>query len=313
MLQVLDTLFPVFLVIALGWGLAKRGHLSERVLHELNWLLFWICLPALIVGKLAVVREVPAGTGQILLVFSLSTLIVIGLGLWAARGLGLKPRQIGTFVQAAFRGNLAYTGIPLILFALQGEPESVVTETMAQTLFVFAPAMLLYNVASVILLVRDGEPSLWANFSTMLIKVAKNPLILASIVGSIFFALPWQLPNFVLNTLQLTGQMAAPAALLCVGGSMAYVSMEGRYRSATVASVLKVAVTPCVAAVLASFFDLSETSRLVLLILSACPTAVASYILAKQMHGDEALASGAIVISTVASIPAIAVMMALLS
>lgn len=313
MLQVLDTLFPVFLVIALGWGLAKRGHLSERVLHELNWLLFWICLPALIVGKLAVVREVPAGTGQILLVFSLSTLIVIGLGLLAARGLGLKPRQIGTFVQATFRGNLAYTGIPLILFALQGEPESVVTETMAQTLFVFAPAMLLYNVASVILLVRDGESSLWANFSTMLIKVAKNPLILASIVGSIFFALPWQLPNFVLNTLQLTGQMAAPAALLCVGGSMAYVSMEGRYRSAMVASVLKVVVTPCVAAVLASFFDLSETSRLVLLILSACPTAVASYIMAKQMHGDEALASGAIVISTVASIPAIAVVMALLS
>lgn len=261
--QVLNTLLPVFLVIGLGFLLAKRRVLSEGVLHELNQLLFWICLPALIVNKLATATEVPEGTGAVLLVFSLTTLGVIGVGLCAARWLGLAPRQVGTFVQATFRGNLAYAAIPLILLALQEKPSSVVTSVMAQTLFVFAPAMLLYNVAAVILLLQNHEVSLWENFVTMLKKVAKNPLILSSILGVTLFALPFSLPKFVLGSLELTAQMAAPAALLCVGGSMAYVSMEGRYLSASVASLLKVVVTPCLAFTLSAFFNLNENSQLV--------------------------------------------------
>jgi predicted permease len=308
--QVLNTLLPVFLVIALGYGLARRGFLSQAFLHELNRLVFWVCLPALIVEKLSAATEIPGGTGRILLVFSLSTLAVIVLGFIVARILGLKHRQTGTFVQAAFRGNLAYAGIPLILFALQDSPPELVASTMAQTLFVFAPTMLLYNAAAVILLARDHESSLRANLSDICVKVAKNPLILASILGVILFFLPFQMPRFLLNSLALTGQVAAPAALLCVGGSMAYVSMQGRYRSATAAALLKVVAVPCIAYLIALPFHLSGTPLLVLLILSATPTAVASYIMAKEMNGDEALASGAIILSTILSMPALAVILA---
>jgi predicted permease len=307
--QVLNTLLPVFLVIGLGFVLAKRGFLSEIVLHELNRLLFWVSLPALVVYSLATANEVPSGTGTIFFVFSLSSITTIFIGLCAARMLGLASQQIGTFVQATFRGNLAYTGIPLILFAMKGEPPETVASVMAQTLFVFAPTMLLYNIAAVILLVRDHEAPLRSNFIRMLRQVAKNPLILACIIGTALFALPITLPSFLLSTLNLTGQMAAPAALLCVGGSMAYVSMQGRYRSASVASLLKVVVTPCLAYLIAGLFDINESSRLVLMILSACPTAVASYIMAKELKGDEALASGAIVISTLAAIPVLAVIL----
>ncbi len=308
--QVINTLLPVFLVIALGYALGRRAFLSELVFTELNKLLFWVCLPALIIEKLASATSIPPGTGSILLVFTLATLAVIVLGLIAARLLRLESDQTGTFVQAAFRGNLGYTGIPLVLFALQGRAPELAASTMAQTLFVFAPSMVLYNIAAVVLLSNERDSSLGAKFSGMAVKVATNPLILASIVGTLLFYLPFRMPVFVLNSFQLTGQMAAPAALLCVGGSMAYVSMRGRYRSATVAAVLKVVAVPCLAALISIPFHLDETSRMVLLILSACPTAVASYIMAKQMNGDEALASGAIVFSTVLSMPALAVILA---
>jgi predicted permease len=310
--QVINTLLPVFLVIGLGFLLAKRDFLSEAVLHELNRLIFWICLPALIVGKLATAQEMPSGTGSIFLVFALATLGTIGCGLLVARMLGLGANQVGTFVQAAFRGNLAYTGIPLILFALQREAPHVVSSVTAQVLFVFAPTMLLYNVTAVILLVQDREVPLRDNFLAMIKKVAKNPLILASLLGVSLFLLPLSLPKFLISALDLTGQMASPAALFCVGGSMAYVSMQGRYRSACFASLLKVVVTPALAWAIALGFDLDAHSRLVLLILSACPTAVASYVMAKELNGDEALASGAIVISTMASLPILALVVGVL-
>lgn len=309
--QVPNTLLPVFLVIALGYALARRAFLSQKVLAELNKLIFWVCLPALIVGKLATAGEIPDGTGRILLVFYLTTLAVIGLGFLAAKVLRLEHRQTGTFVQATFRGNLAYTGVPLILFAMQGKPADVVASTMAQTLFVFAPGMLLYNVAAVAVLAREQDTSVRSNLSTILKKIAGNPLIIASGIGTALFLLPFGLPRFAVNALDLTGQMAAPAALLCVGGSMAFVSMEGRYRSASVATFLKIVAAPCIAYLISLPFGLEDTPRLVLLVLCACPTAVASYIMAKEMNGDEALASGAIVISTVASMPVLAVILAL--
>ena len=164
-------------------------------------------------------------------------------------------------------------------------------------------------MAAVVLLSGDRSTSLGSNLRGMVVKIAKNPLILASIVGVTLFYLPFEMPGFLLNSFGLTGQMAAPAALICVGGSMAYVSMEGRYRSATVAAVLKTVAVPCLSVLIAMPFHLTDTSRIVLLILSACPTAVASYVMAKQMNGDEALASGAIVISTVLSMPVLAVIL----
>lgn len=309
MLEVLNTLIPVFLVIALGWALAHWRFLSEVVLNEINQLLFWVCLPALIVHKLATASEIPSGTGVVLLVFCITTLAVIALGLLVARMRKLKPNQVGTFVQAAFRGNLAYAGIPIILFALQDSPQAVIDSVMAQTLFVFAPAMLLYNSAAVVLLLQDSTEPIYQNIGLMLKKVTRNPLILASLGGAILFFLPFKLPVFAANSLDLVGQMAAPAALLCVGGSMAYVSMEGRYRSACLAAILKVMISPLLAYGIAACFELSAESRLVLLILSACPTAVASYVMAKQLKGDEALASGAVLISTLASIPSFAVIL----
>lgn len=311
MSEVINTLVPVFLVIGLGYFLAKRRFLSESVLHELNQLLFWGCLPALIVGKLATAREIPDGTGVVFSVLTLTTLATICFALWIAPRLGLGVSQIGTFVQASFRGNLAFAGLPIILFAFQSEASEVLELVLTQTLFVFAPTMLVYNVAAVVLLVRDHRVPLRQNFADMLQKVVRNPLILASVLGAILFGLDVNLPLFALSTLDLTGQMAAPAALLCVGGSMVYVSMEGRYRSACVASLLKVVIAPIFAYWIATFMGLNAESKLVLLILSACPTAVASYVMAKQMNGDEALASGAIIISTVACIPSLALIVAL--
>jgi hypothetical protein len=45
----------------------------------------------------------------------------------------------------------------------------------------------------------------------------------------------------------------------------------------------------------------------VLLILMACPTAIVSYTMAIEMKGDEAIASGAIVLSVLTSVVALAV------
>jgi predicted permease len=310
MIHVLNTLLPVFAIIGLAYWLGQRGALSQGFLRELNWLIFRVSLPALIVHSLATAPSLPPDTGILIAVFLAGTVAIVLLAFPASRLLKLAPQRLGTFAQAAFRGNLAYVGLPIVIFALSGQPQQVVSLAVAQLMFVLAPSMLFYNTVAVILLEGSRERITSARLLGVLRKVATNPLILASIGGTVIFLLPWELPKFLLNTLQLTGQMAAPASLFCVGGATAFVSMAGRYRSAMVAATLKVAVMPALTALLLLFVDVEPTSRMVLLIISACPTAVASYIMATELGGDEALAAGSIILSTVASIPVFALILA---
>jgi len=300
--HILATLFPVFAVIALGYGLARAAFLSRGFLTELNRLVYYVSLPALIIHSLANARQLPEGTLALLLVFLGATSCVIGLAFVNARLLGLQRWQFGTFVQAALRGNLAFIGLPVIAYALRGEDSATVAAVLAQAVVVFAPTMLFYNVVSVILLLGSGRQEAGRGLDKALRSIATNPLILAALAGGLVALLPSGLPGPLNSTLDYIGRLAGPGALLCVGGAMAMVSMEGRYRSALFASVLKTAGVPLFAWLLSRPFGLADSATLVLLVFAATPTAVASYVLTKELHGDEAMAAGAIVISTLLSV-----------
>lgn len=311
MTYILATLFPVFAVLGLGYLLARREFLSRQFLSELNRFVYYVSLPALIINGLATAQSLPPGTLSIFLIFLVATLLCIGAAFITARFLKLGRWQYGTFIQGSFRGNLAYIGIPILVYALRDYPKEVSASIVAQAIFVFAPTMILYNVVSVLLLIGSHDGNSGKQIPSMLKGIARNPLIIAAVIGVILFILPVQLPGAIYNTLEFVGRMAAPAALICVGGGMAVVSMEGRYRSATFASILKVGVTPVLAWLISLPFGLSATTTLILMIFAATPTAVASYVMAKEMHGDEAMASGAIVLSTVFSIVSLSVVVGL--
>jgi len=306
-LHTLQTLLPVFAVIALGYGLTRRGFLGKVFLEELNRLVYWVCLPALMVASLDRAKSLTAESLPIILIYFGATLLVLGIAFVVAKLLKLQRWQYGTFMQGSFRGNIAFIGIPILLYALRDNDAETINSVLAQAVFVFAPIMILYNVLSVIVLVSGHDGGSMATLPKTLKNVALNPLILAAMTGLVLYLLPVNLPGAVNDTLQFIGRMAAPAALICVGGGMALTSMEGRYRSASYAACLKVFATPLAAWLIAIPFGLSDFGMQILMIFTATPTAVASYVMAKQLHGDGAMASGAIVISTLLSVISLSV------
>ncbi len=311
MASVLNTLFPVFSLIALGYGLGRSGFFDSRFLESYNRLLFYICLPALIVASIIGAQELPSGSLPLLGAMFAVTILGILIARAIARWRGLRPNQTGTFVQAAFRGNLAFVGIPVITYSLRSAPPEVIQSALTQAIFVFAPTMVLFNFAAVLLLVQPsdkGSPD--GRLRETSFKVIRNPLILASLLGVVLRIVPGLYPpQAIRDSLELLAQTAAPGALLAVGGSMAFVSMQGRYRSALLASAIKVAILPLIALSLAAAFGIDGTPRLILLILTGCPTAAASYIMARQLGGDEPLAAGAIILSTILAIPSLALLL----
>ncbi len=296
-MEVFDTVAPVFFLIGVG-ALLFRRFLDEAFLRNINWLTYWVGLPALIFDSISRADLAEPLAGKVLVVVFAATILTLLAGFGAARLLGVSVASGGTFLQASFRGNLAFIGVPVVIFAYPG---SETASTVA--ILTLGPMMLLYNVLSIPLLQRSRDGGKGGFITRKLIRsLVSNPLIIASLAAVLFSFSGLGLPFILERSVGVLGQMALPLALLSIGGALVVVKVKGRFTPAMGASLLKVAFCPLIGLFCARLIGLEGESLGVALILLAAPTAAASYIIAQQFEGDERLASGAIVISTVLSI-----------
>ncbi len=299
---IVDTLAPILLIIALGSLLARRKFLGETFLADLNKLAFWIALPALIFESVANAGTPGPETG-LLLTVTLGTTFVVFAGTWiGCRIAGVRSKTLGSFVHVAYRGNLAYIGIPVLAYAFAAYPESEAGGHLATALLVMAPVMALYNVLAVIAL-QSGQHQTISLTTVRLVGVTliRNPLIIASVAGLLFAVLDIPLPQFVQRSLAAVGGAAVPVSLLCIGGALASMSLVGNRKMITAAALIKVVLSPLVAWAISLGLGLSAEELRIALVLSACPTAAAAFIMARQMQGDVQFTSGAIALSTILS------------
>ena len=292
---VLETLAPLILLIALGAGLAHIKFLGREFMNDLNKLAFWIALPALLFISANHASEPGSQTWLLLGVIVVATFAIIALA-WGLSFLLRMPSTVrGTLMQSAFRGNLAYIGIPVLAYILAGDSRAMATAVIVMVLL-----MATYNILAVIVL-QTGTHAGGTDWRKVARSILTNPLMLAGLLGLIVPLLGIAVPSFIDRALQSLGAAAVPIALLCIGGSLATTPLRGRRSWITAAALLKVAILPLMVYGLSRFAGLGLAEQRIALIFASCPTAAASFVMAKQMGGDEALASGSIALSTVLS------------
>ncbi len=292
-MNVLEAIGPIVLLIVLGAVLARLRFLGAAFAADLNKLAFWVALPAL-VFRAAATASAPAD--RTLALFGLmagATVVICLLGYVVAALAGVVPTARGTFAQAAFRGNLALVGVPVLSF---GAPADLVSKAVV----LMTALMVFYNFLAVIVL-HGGRGSL----REVAVSIAGNPLLLAGLLGLGWGAAGWPLPTIADRTLAALGAAAVPIALLCIGGSLIATPIRGGF-VALLAAMLKVAVLPLGVFLTVRWLGFSAEESRVAVVFAACPTAAASYVMAAKMGGDEALASSAVALSTLCAAPAIA-------
>jgi hypothetical protein len=296
-LSVLETLAPLALLIGLGVGLARVRFLGAAFMADLNKLAFWVALPALLFRSAMGARHPSAQIWTLVAVLIGATLFIALVAWGATYALGLPTSGRGTLVQAAFRGNLAFIGIPVVAYSLAPADAGILaTAVIAMTL-----TMAFYNALAVVVLQASRPRTGRIAVAPTVRSVATNPLLLSGLSGLLVAAAGLQLPSFLDRTLETLGGAAVPIALLCVGGSLATTRLTGRRSWIGTAALLKIAVLPLVVFALARLTGLSPGEQRIALVFSAAPTAASSYIMARQMDGDETLAAGAVALSTVLS------------
>jgi predicted permease len=295
---ILETLAPLALLIALGSVLAHIRFLGEAFINDLNKLAFWVALPAMIFTSAS------SETGSIQQVWMLFAVMVgstmlVSLVAWAASyALRMPDTARGTLVQSAFRGNLAYIGIPVLANSAAMSGAADARAIMTTVVIAMVLTMAFYNILAVIVLQASQRTTGKGSWRQTVRSIATNPLMLAGLLGLAVPLLHIRLPLFLQCALQSLGTAAVPLALLCIGGSLVMVPLRGKMSWIVAAALMKTAVLPALVFLITRAVGLDVMEQRIALVLASCPTAAASFVMARQMGGDEALASGSIALST---------------
>lgn len=308
-MHILNILAPVFLLIATGALLQRTAFVSPDFLKEANRVTYWLGLPALLFSQLVDSFHHADGAGLMLGVMFGATLLLVLAGYLASWLLGVPAAAAGTFVQGGFRGNLAFVGLPII-YSLPDTPLAGGLSVRTAAIMTVAPMMVFYNTAGVVVLLLSHHQLSGRMLWPFLWQLATTPPLLATFAGMGFAMAGWTLPSAVDKTFTALGEMALPLGLLGVGGSLVTVRLGSHWRRPLGSALLKTAVSPLLGWLVGRALGLGAAELKVVLILMACPTAIVSYTVALEMKGDEALASGAIVLSVLTSVVALAAILA---
>ncbi len=303
MWAILETVLPVFALMILGSALRRGGLLDVPMERALNTLCYWVLLPVFLTWNTAIAPSIEptALRGVAAMVTVVFLLLLIGRA--AVPLLHLPERSRGTFLQACFRSNNAYVGIPIITFALREADPDLLARGLGLAAVILTPSVLLYNILGVLVLERDRRHTAGSHpFRTWLRGTFKNPLVMGCLLGLLWNILPVPAPALIGRIATPLGAAAFPLALLAIGARIASLPLHHFGKNLLGLILIKNILPIPLAFGVCRLFNVDDLGMLVVLVMSACPTAVASYVLVDQLDGDRDLGAAAIAATTALSI-----------
>jgi predicted permease len=286
-----DIVLPVFLVIGCGWFLRVIGFLQDETAGTLTRLVFYVSAPALLLRGAAGAPVARSLQGPSLpLIIGLT--VVFAFGVYACV-LRRAPARRGVLAQGAHRSNMVFMGLPIVAYAY-GDA------VLGQAAVLIGIMVVVYNLLGILLLVLPHQslsyrhPAVWRGTAA---KILRNPLILSSGAGIVLSLLGLGLPLALDRALDLVGRTALPLALVAVGAGLDFGRLRAETGVTAVVAVLKLVVYPGLVWLGLRWLGFTGVELAVPVLILASPTAVVSYIMAREMDGDAQLA-GAIVIGT---------------
>jgi predicted permease len=291
MLIVIFAIIPIFLLIALGGALKRYNFPGDAFWPLADKMTYFIFFPALLVDNLSSAR-----LGSLDPTGMLGALLAVIL-LQAALVYLLRPlaRVDGPGFTSVFQGAVrfnTFVGLGAVA-ALEGGA--------GITLFAVAIALAIpmLNVLCVLTLARYGAHGQSTSFRGQALFLAKNPLIIACLIGIAMNLADITLPAGIAPVFKMLGSMAAPMGLLTVGAGLQWEAARNGGRAVLLSCALKLMVYPLMLYGAAKLWGLGPLETKVMVLWGTMPTASASYILARQMGGDAPLAAAIVTVSTI--------------
>ncbi len=287
------TVFPMFFYMASGFALRKGGRLSSGTVSQINWLVYAYCFPFVLFNNvykvdLNLAKNAPFIAALAGIVLTVTLLMVFLIPLYTRS----KPVQ-GSMMQGIIRNNALLFALPVVVTILGQENAGLVSLAIA-TIVPF------YNIICVVILesLRGGR----VRPLKLFVSVLKNPVIVGALAGLFARLSGLRLPSYMQSVVSGIASLVTPVALVMLGADIRFSDTVKYKKELTLVCVVKLLLVPLLAVLTVKLLGFDRIAVTTAMAFFCVPTAVSSYVMARELGADGVLAGQIVAVTTVASI-----------
>jgi len=244
---ILDIIVPVFGTVAVGWAIGRSKLLSPEGLRGLTNVTFYALFPSLLFRSMSKVR-LEALSFDILFVFFGAGLLLYIATMALGRAMGMRLGETTVFGLSAVFSNGVGIGIPFISYAY-GDAGLV-----PLLMIISMNSLVMLTLSSFLIEVGQQGSSregLLGKLGGAVVTMLKHPVIPSIFAGIFWGELCAHVPGLgtplvIDRILQALATAAPPCGLIMAGASLAHVGIKEHWQTATLATVLKLALMPLI-------------------------------------------------------------------
>lgn len=256
--SIFAVLFPVFILIIIGYLYGRWRHSDMEVANRMNMDIF---IPALLIDVLAQ-KSFDLTSYQLLAISGLVVVLGSGLLAWGVAKIIRQP--VNVFVPSMMFNNCGNMGLPMAVLAF-GE------QALGAAVILFIISNLLHFTLGAVIV--GGRVSWW--------RLLIMPVNLATIIGLAISITGYEIPETLHLPITMLGQIAIPLMLVALGVRMVTVDLKD-WRIGIIGAFVRPTVGVISAFMILLILPLEPVQRAQLLLFAALPPAVLNFIFAEK-------------------------------
>lgn len=310
LINALQSVLSIIFMISIGYILAYKKWIDDKVNNIFSKLVINISLPALMLSNLMTTftREKLGQAGKGLIIPFLSIILCYAVSVLVSKLIKVSPLRRGTFQCMFYLSNTIFIGLPLNL-ALFGE------HSVPYVLYYYISNTTIFWTIGVYAIKKDGGLNEQKIFSLETLKKIFTPPLMGFIVAIIFILLNIKLPSSIMDTCKYLGNLTTPLSMLFIGAVIQSINLKSIKFDKDMLLVLigRFVVSPLITYLFIYLFAAPQLMKNVFIIQSALPVMANTAIVTKAYNADHEFAAIMIAITTLASLVFIPLYMLILS
>ena len=297
MFDILAITVPIYIAIALGYGLTRWGVFAKTDMRAFGTFVVKVAMPALLFNALSQRSLSDILNSEYVTSYALASLITLSLSIaWSLKVLKKSRSLSACFALGMTCPNSGFVGYPIALLSLGPIAGVSLALNMIVENLLIIPILLAWAETG------QGQQR-WHDILFQTLKgMLKNPMIWGIVLG---FAFSWygtQLPPSLNRTVSLFAQASGALSLFVIGGSLVGLPVRGMESSVAQITLGKLLLHPLVMwGVLTWFVPISDPVLRTAVLLTCAMPIMGIYPILTQKHGHEGLSAAALLVTTMTS------------
>lgn len=308
MLPVFLNVAPVFILILLGWSVAKARIMKPEAADALGDFVFRIGLPLLIFRTLSTADFDGSTPFRLWIAYFMGVIVTWTCAHLLTTRVFKRDAKVGVVagLSASFANNV-FIGIPLVKFMIGSDG----LVALSILLVVHLPIMMMAGTVLMERAVARTEGVASGGVLSILRQVGRNlvrnPLVWALGTGLASNLLGVRLPVIATTVIDQLAVAASPLALLSIGMTLSRYAIRGDVGLTSTTAVLKLLLLPAVVFLVSRLLGLPDDWTAALVLTSSVPTGVNAWLLAGYFRTSQNLAASVIGITTALGVVSVSV------